>query len=216
MAAGFLALVLPLAVASPGSVVLVPMIVAGLVVTCSWAAFLAAAVGLLVGAPHGVAIAAWVGLGGFAVLLALGWRSGHRWLAGWTTRGDTLDTAWARWRMWGVLWAIWRRWPVWLVGRGFGRTPGDLAYSGSLWPERGWHRAGHAHNELVEWVYETGVPGLVAVGFLAWAVVPRMAWGDPWSGLIAAGAVLMLGTYAARVVPVGGTWWIACALVAGR
>lgn len=224
MCAGFLALVLPLAwlVPSPWRWLLVAAIATGLWLTSSWLAWLAVmnALALLLPAVAwpilGLELAACM-LGVFGIWT---WRRRPEWyialtapLERWTLRGRSLDSVVQRLDVWCAYLRVWRRWPNWLFGRGDGSSHDE-----SVQVQAGvQHRMiGYPHNEIVSLAYEHGVFGLLALGLFAWRVVPALQAGDPWSAVVVAGAVLMLGMHTAHIAPLGGTWWLAAAMVAGR
>jgi hypothetical protein len=230
MCAGFLALTLPLAwlAPSPWRWVLVALICVGLWLTSSWLAWLAVlnAIALLI--PQ----TAWVILGVEATGCVLGvvgllawrrWRPGsalESWywtltepLERWTSRGRSLDSVIQRLEVWAAYIRIWRCWPNWLLGRGDGSSFHEsVEVQGSL----ARRMVGYPHNEIVSLAYEHGVFGLAALALFAWRMIPMLHAGDPWSATVVAGSVLMLGMHTAHIAPLGGTWWLAAAMVAGR
>jgi hypothetical protein len=224
MCAGFLALTLPLAwlVPAPWFWPLVALLALGLWLTSSWLAWLAtlAALAALIPAlrlPF-LALGAVVAVGGSVALWAwyraptcyrlLTWP-----LERWTLRGASLDSVVQRLEVWGAYGRTWRRWPNWLLGRGDGSSHDE-----SVQVQAGVRHkmVGYPHNEIVSLAYEHGVFGLAALGLFAWRLVPALQAGDPWSAVVIAGAVLMLGMHTAHIAPLGGTWWLAAAMVAGR
>lgn len=82
----------------------------------------------------------------------------------------------------------------------------------------------HAHNDYLEWLMETGVPGLALLAcFLAWyARQSRLAWSNPDAGTaraasIAIAAVLLhsLVDYPIRTAAIAALFALCCALLAG-
>ena len=224
MCAGFLALVLPLCwlIPPPWRWGLVAVLALGLWLTSSWLAWLAT-LGALVALMPTLRLSL-LGLGAFAVLggcAALwAWYRAPAWyrlltapVERWTLRGASLDSVVQRLEVWWAYGRVWRRWPNWLLGRGDGSSHHEaVEVQGTLTHKM----VGYPHNEIVSLAYEHGVFGLAALGLFAWRVVPALHAGDPWSATVIAGGVLMLGMHTARIAPLGGTWWLAAAMVAGR
>lgn len=216
LAAAFLALVYPLALLLPPWAALLSLgaLTLGLWCAWSWTALLAAGIGLAVAVPWaGPGVLAGAALVVGTVLLAV-WRerSGavcSTWLDRWTSRGDSRDSLRIRWRSVVARWRLWRQWPWWLVGRGPGAAQADAIRAEAAW--RLPIILGPIHNDLVEWVYDHGLPGLFAACWFGLRVAPGLHVGDPWTAAILAGLVLACGTYALQVPSIGLPWWIALA-----
>jgi hypothetical protein len=205
--AGLLALAWPWALAWHWGWALA--LVPGLLATSSWLAWLGVGAASVVLWPW----LAWpvAGLVGLAVLdVATSWRPrGARGrvslLERWTTRGDSLDTLWARARVTVTLLRAMPRW-----GAGLRQTDEYLLrqtglvtqYARAQGSPLAWMQ-GHAHNDVVEWCFETGWPGVVAVAVL----VVELAWGwrlgSPLSACLVVVGLLSVGTFAWRVAPLG-------------
>ena len=65
---------------------------------------------------------------------------------------------------------------------------------------------GPARNELVQVVYEWGMPGLLVCGFLGWRLVSTLRVGDPLSAALVTGLMLACGTSVLRT-RWGLPWW---------
>ena len=208
----FLALCLPLALATHWSVALILGV--GLVLSCSWVAWVASALalawlypwtGLLSGAAAlGVAILAWPS-----------WTMDRsqpgrdvwidRQLSRLVVRGVGLDGVRARSIAWlGLMGSLtWR-------GHGPGSTSTALMHGNIRAKLAGIH-GGHAHNDVLEYLYDYGALGACVVGVAAWRILPSLRLGDPVSASVLAGLVLMQGTYLLRVPTTGAPW---CCLAA--
>src|SRR3990167_150803 len=224
MCAGFLALVLPLCwlIPAPWRWLLVALLGLGLWLTSSWLAWLAT-----LGALPALIPALWLPFLGLALLAVLGgcaalwaWSRAPGWyhllmrpIERWTLRGASLDSVVQRLEVWRAYGRVWRRWPNWLLGRGDGSSHEEAVQVQAGVQHR---MVGYPHNEIVSLAYEHGLFGLAALGLFAWRVVPALHAGDPWSAMVIAGGVLMLGMHTAHIAPLGGTWWLAAAMVAGR
>ena len=128
-----------------------------------------------------------------------------------TTRGDTFDTLRARWAVNRQLLGAMARGRVWFTGAGLGVTADHLLRWKPIQPpETPWIH-GASHNDVLEWCYETGAIGWLALLAIAWQVVPTLRLGDPLSAGILAGALCALGTYPMRIPPVAVIWWALCA-----
>jgi len=205
--AALLAVVLPYAltwswVASVG-------VLAGLAVTSSRAALLGVVAGVALLWP-----VAGVGLAALALALALDVVRGHvlgppAGLLEWFThRGQTHASIAGRWHVWRALWEAW----PWLRGAGFGAAGRQLGVWGhAREPGTPWIQGGNVHNEPVEWAYETGLLGVVALGLIAWEIGPTLRIGDPVSAAIVSGAVVSLATPFLRVFPVAVVYWLTLA-----
>lgn len=208
LAGSYLAVLLPLAVATHWSLAVVLGI--GLAVSCSWVAWIGAAVGLAWLLPWTalLTVAAGIAIAGLCWPL---WRANRleglaggrdvwidRWLG---VRGVSLDGLRARLVAWigltkGLTWR----------GHGPGATAQALmglhVRSGGI----GIH-GGHAHNEPLEYVYDYGGLGALAVGWACWRIAPGLRLGDPLSAAVVAGAVTLLGTAMLRSPATGVPWW---------
>jgi len=207
LAGSYLAVLFPLAVSTHWGLAVVLGI--GLAVSCSWVAWIGAAVGLAWLLPWTalLTVAAGIVLAGLCWPL---WRANRleglggrdvwidRWLG---VRGVSLDGLRARLVAWigltkGLTWR----------GHGPGATAQALmglhVRSGGI----GIH-GGHAHNEPLEYVYDYGGLGALAVGWACWRIAPGLRLGDPLSAAVVAGAVTLLGTAILRSPATGVPWW---------
>ena len=223
--AAYLALALPLCwlAPTPWRWALVAALTVGLWLTSSWLAWLATGTALAVLLPG--ARLPILGLEALALLVGVlalwSWAQAPAWyfwvmrrtLDRWTVRGSSLDSVVQRFAVWAAYGRAWRRWPNWLLGRGDGSALEEAVVVQAGIRER---MIGYPHNELVTLAYEHGCFGLLAVALFAWRVAPALQAGDPWSATVVAGGVLMLGMHAGHIAPVGGPWWLAAAMVAGR
>src|SRR3990167_7214102 len=219
-----LALVLPICwlIPAPWRWLLVALLGLGLWLPSSWLAWLAT-----LGALPALIPALWLPFLGLALLAVLGgcaalwaWSRAPglyhllmRPIERWTLRGASLDSVVQRLEVWRAYGRVWRRWPNWLLGRGDGSSHEEAVQVQAGVQHR---MVGYPHNEIVSLAYEHGLFGLAALGLFAWRVVPALHAGDPWSAMVIAGGVLMLGMHTAHIAPLGGTWWLAAAMVAGR
>jgi hypothetical protein len=168
---------------------------AGLALTSSWLAFLAAGAALCVLTP-----ALTLPLTLLALLGAFAAR--RRWLT-WTPRDNSFKSVAARWNVVGMTWQLWRE-GLWRWGTGPDSFTDDArryrARTGLIVP------AGDAHNEVLQMAYEYGLLGVVTCLLLVWRVAPYLTLHDPWSAAWVAGGIIALGSYPARHVPLGITW----------
>ena len=192
----YCAMVVPFALTDGWEAFALPFLLVGLAITSSWLAGLALLGGLAVFEPWTIP-----GLAALVGLAIVTYRTKHLERL---PRGDTLDTVWQRLDTWRLLVHHGRRWPLWLVGRG----PYNVIYDIMRWDSR--YKAslihGHAHNEPLEFVYEYGVCGALALAAFVWRVAPSLKFGDPWTAAAVIGGVTLLGSIGTRVVPFGVTW----------
>jgi O-antigen ligase/polysaccharide polymerase Wzy-like membrane protein len=215
----YLALVFPLAFLfpSPARWLLAAGLLAAQVLPASWLGLLAMTVAACVLAPKA---ALWLLLGlGASTLFVLGswkWKIAARtrdsWIDQVTTRGGSLDSVIVRLQHWQRLWLVWRQWPAWLTGRGIGRGLRDTlrVQVGIGDPIQ----KGHAHNDWIEFAYEHGLMGILAIALLMHRISTGLQWEDPWSASAVAGAVIASGTYSTRLAPLAAPWWCVLAWTA--
>lgn len=177
----------------------------GLALTSSWLAYLAVLAGLAVLVPRTLYVTIPL------LVFCAGVIAFTRWFE-YTPRGDTTDSIRQRLLTWRYAWAHLRQYPTWLVGRG----PYTSVYDLLRWCARYRQELvyGHFHCEPLEFVYEWGVPGALALIAFAVRVVPHLQVGDPWSAAIVTGAALACGTLFCRCAPLGATWLAMCSIVA--
>ena len=169
------AMVAPLA---PGW--LLPWLALGVGLSWSYLAMAALLVGLLVRWPaHRLCLVTVGALGAWLVLQ-------HR-LFVTATVAARLDL----WRLGG---ADLLAWPAWLVGHGPGSWASRMALAACPCPPA--EVFVQAHNEIVQWVYETGAVGAALLAGWGWSLWPRLRAMPPmWQGAFVALAVLSLGLH---------------------
>jgi len=193
------ALVMPLC---PPELVAIPL--ATIVVSSTWTGAVAGAAGWLVAfptvIPPGVLLAAVAALG----------------VAVWSVRGMPRDSLGQRWAIWRV--AAWWWWTRGWSARAFG-----LGYDSFSRASAWWHMQQvtpqifkQAHNDWLQHVFEYGALGALAVGLWLGRLGAGMAWGDPWSGVLVAGALCALVQFPCRVPAAGLTLLTAAAIVGAR
>lgn len=210
VAACFFALLLPFA---PWWALPIPIL--GLLITSSWAAWLAAFCATIVLVPVPALFAG----GGSVILGAAGWLLGglygNRRLLEYTPRGDSLDSLWQRLRVNKLLVYAWTN-PAWWP---FGMGPRSMEKQIIRWASKIGPSAlplGQPHTDVLHMAYEYGPCGITAMILLAGKVIPRLHFGDMWSACIVAGVVLAVASIPFRVPSVGLIWLAAVAHVAGR
>lgn len=179
--AAFLAMVTPLA-----PVVLLPVFAIGLILTHSFLAIVAACAGLL-----------------------LRWPDHRRWL--WLACGIAIPLAWmghiAPWATWHARWEVWMAALSILTVKGWllGVGPGQwlIAYQyfavSHQTAVEGYFAA--AHNDLLQLLFESGLPALGLLGGWAWA--HRGLWRTAWGGSALAVLLLSLGFFPWHLVTTG-------------
>lgn len=212
-----LALVLPFAWSVHWSLGL--LLFASILGISCWTGILAALVGITVLRPELLAVTTMLLLLGLALVVPKAWkpeRYVHIWIDRFTPRGGSLDSLRLRWRSWGVLLGAMRHWPwrVWLTGRGWTGPNRDLLRAHALQLVPG--AMGTSHNDVLDVVYTSGLPGLLLLGLLGWRLAPALMLGDPWSATVCAGLVVACGSSALRYPSVGLVWWLSAALLTGR
>ncbi len=194
----YLGMLVPLAfyASSPWSWLLIASYAPGIFLARSSMGYAAAAVGLWVAQPS-----LWP-LGG--AVLALG--ALHRFVKrngpGKVKQRLLFDSWRARSHVWLI--ALWKtqQWPFWLVGHG-----GD-----SFWEDgRTWiynHKLSEeykeAHNDYVEFLYEYGLLGVVAMVWYAYSIHSGLHLSDPATGALAGMLVASVGNFPVRVAPIVG------------
>lgn len=210
MAGAFFALLLPFA---PWWWAL-PVSLLGLAITSSWAAVLAAAVAVFFLAPGYDTVV--VLIVAPVAMLVLSRASLGRWrLLEWTPRGDSLDSLRQRWRVMGLLLRSFLRPAFWPWGYG----PRTMEKQIIRWASKHGVEAiplGHPHIDLLQFVYEYGLPGVATMAITAALVLPKLAFGDPWSAAWVAGLVLASATIPFRVASTGLLWLTVTAHLVSR
>jgi hypothetical protein len=130
-----------------------------------------------------------------------------RWLSHYIVRGIGLDGLRARTIAWlGLVTGMtWR-------GHGPGGTSHALMHGNIRAGLVGIH-GGHAHNDLLEYLYDYGLLGGCVVLLAVWRIAPHLRVGDPVSAAILAGLVLMQGTYVLQSPSTGAPWALLTAWV---
>ena len=179
----------------------------GLVLARSSVGYAAAGVGLMWVQPG-----LWpVALGGLLVGVA------HRfikWNGGRVRPRLLSDAVRARFTVWSV--ALWKTqaWPFWLVGHG-----GDSFHEdGRTWIHN--HKLSEeykeAHNDYVEFLYEYGLLGVVALVWYGYSLASGLRVSDPMTGVLVALGVASLGNFPVRVAPIVGLLALALIVIHGR
>ena len=125
--------------------------------------------------------------------------------------GDSLR---ARTKVWGTALGKVTRWPYCLIGYGGdsfhvdGRT---WIYNNKLTEEYQ-----EAHNDYVEFVYEYGLLGVVAVVWYTASIWAGFSLRDPVTGALVAMLVASLGNFPVRVAPIVGLAALCLIIVTGR
>lgn len=166
-----------------------PVLAVGLLVTCSWTAFLALGVVALWMIPSH---APFVVVPILAAALLRAWNPTIRGvrLWEWTPRGDSLDAVTERLTMSRLLlWGWWTGQHRWL-----GLGPGTAERAGQQWGSRCRVTlpVGEAHNDPLQALYEYGLVGAVAMIAFVVPILLQLRLGDPWSAAWVAGAVISL------------------------
>ena len=137
-----------------------------------------------------------------------------KWNGGQVKQRILSDSLGARGKVWmTALWKV-RRWPFCLVGYG-----GDsFHHDGRTWIYN--HKLSEeykeAHNDYVEFVYEYGLLGVIAIVWYVASLWPGFSLGDPVTGVLVAMAVASLGNFPVRVAPIVGLAALALIIITGR
>ncbi len=114
-----------------------------------------------------------------------------------------LGDAWrTRLTVWTV--CLWKTqcWPFWLIGHGadsFHEDGRTWIYNHKLSEEYK-----EAHNDYVEFLYEYGLLGVVALVWYGYSLAPGLRMSDPVTGALVAMGVASLGNFPVRVAPIIG------------
>lgn len=107
---------------------------------------------------------------------------------------DETSASYAKWRLWGDALTIFTKYPV------TGTGPGTFVRSNILYKTAGGEStAWHAENDVLQWLSETGLWGLIVLGggvVMLWRKVGRWFWSPQWK---TAEPELMLGALAGLV-----------------
>lgn len=109
-----------------------------------------------------------------------------------------VDSIESRKRIWWQ--TVWRlaSWPMWLVGYG------PVSWYGRRWTTTG--KVGEVydecHNDYLQFAYEHGLVGVMAVAWLLWRAADGFRWGDPVTGSALAFAVAMTVNFPVQTAPV--------------
>ena len=103
---------------------------------------------------------------------------------------------------------------AWLWGHG----AGSFDLHGRTWNREAGLREVYreAHNDYLEFYYEHGVVGALAIGWLVMAFWPGVAWQDPATGCLIAFAVAMLANFPCRVVTLAALPILALTMILQR
>lgn len=213
----FLALLSPLALTLPvpWGWVLAGYYGIGIVLTKSSVASVAAGAGLLWTAPTlwpviGAGTVVGIGLRAFKFKWNLVWEANnrkHRRLIYMKLR-HVVDSLEARKRVWLLTLKRGSEWPAWLVGYG----PGAFKEHGPRWTALLQRRMAdlykECHNDYLEFWYEHGLVGIVAVGWLFWRYRDGLSLGDPVTGGFVALGMTMLANFPLKVAPNVAVAWL--------
>jgi len=191
----YLGMLIPLGFVTGYGWVLAALYLPGLILARSSVGYAAASAGLMWVQPQLWPVAVF-GLIAGVLHRFVKWNSGHvkaRLL------NDAVRTRLTVWRV-----ALWKTqvWPYWLIGHG-----GDSFHEdGRTWIYN--HKLSEeykeAHNDYVEFLYEYGVLGVVALVWYAWSVSSGLSLGDPYTGCVLAMLIASLGNFPVRVAPIVG------------
>ncbi len=158
-----------------------PVLLVGLVVTNTYLALAAGALGLWVTYPY---IGPWLGVVALLGIWPLYW---------W--RGNPVDSLRGRLEVWRLCAAVmWHTsWQEKLVGCG----PGSFPAVARWWVARKWTGQAYiqAHSDLVQVVFEYGLIGLLAVALWLARVGQYAQWGDPLTGAFVAMLVMAVAAF---------------------
>jgi len=191
----YLGMLVPLAFATDWAWWLVAAYLPGLVLARSSVGYAAAAVGFLCVQPHMWPFAL-AGVGAGLLHRFVKWNGGK-------VKQRLLFDSWsARAHVWLIcLWKV-QRWPFWLIGHGadsFHEDGRKWIYNHKLHEQYK-----EAHNDYVEFLYEYGLLGVVALVWYAYGVRAGVHLGDPATGALAGMAVASVGNFPVRVAPIVG------------
>lgn len=104
--------------------------------------------------------------------------------------------------VWQATWRHCWRWPTWLIGAG----PGAFQLDGRRWTfVEGFREVyNEAHNDYLEFLYEHGVIGMLALAWWVWRVSDGFHWQDPLTASAGAFGVEMLANFPAKVMALAG------------
>ena len=137
------------------------------------------------------------------------------WLLEHTPRGSSLDSFWQRVRVTKLLLRSFCRREWWPFGYG----PRSMEIRIIRWASRHGVESiplGHVHNDLLQFVYQYGLCGVATLVLTAALVLPKLAWGDPWSAAWVAGVVLATATIPMHNVSTGLIWLTTTAYLINR
>jgi hypothetical protein len=137
-----------------------------------------------------------------------------KWNEGHVKQRILSDALRARWTVWCVcLWKA-QRWPFWLIGHGgdsFHEDGRTWIYNHKLTEEYK-----EAHNDYVEFLYEYGVLGVVALVWYGYTIAPGVRLSDPFTGALIAMLVASLGNFPVRVASIVGLAALCLIVIHGR
>ena len=203
----YLGMLVPLAFWTPYPWVFITLYLPGLVLARSSVGYAAAAAGFVWVQPQ------------FWPLAALGLALGgmHRfvkWNGGQVKQRIFADSWRARFNVWCAALGKTRRFPFYLIGYGADSFHED----GRTWIYN--HRLDaeykEAHNDYVEFLYEYGLLGVVAVVWYLYSIAAGMHLSDPVTGLLVAAGVASLGNFPVRVAPIVGLMLLAFIIIHQR
>ena len=122
------------------------------------------------------------------------------------------------WRARAHVWliALWKtqEWPFWLIGHGadsFWEDGKTWIYNHKLSEEYK-----EAHNDYVEFLYEYGLLGVVAMVWYGYSIAAGLSLRDPMTGTLVAMLVASLGNFPVRVAPIVGLAGLCLIVIHGR
>ena len=124
------------------------------------------------------------------------------------------DAIRTRLTVWSVcLWKA-QRSPFWLIGHGADSFHED----GRTWiyNHRLTEEYKEAHNDYIEFLYEYGLLGVVALVWYGYSILPGLRLSDPYTGAVIAMLVASFGNFPVRVAPVIGLAAFCLIVIHGR
>ena len=137
------------------------------------------------------------------------------WLLEHTPRGSSLDSFWQRVRVTKLLLRSFCR-REWFP---FGYGPRTMEKQIIRWASKvgvSEIPLGHVHDDVLQFAYQFGLPGVASMVIIAAMVFPKLAWGDPWSAAWVAGVVLATATIPLHNPSTGLLWLAVTAHLVGR
>src|SRR3989304_1964874 len=124
-------------------------------------------------------------------------------LASASAKKQILNTIKSRKQIWLLTLAYTLKWPHWLIGRGFNSFNKHAIKWVSMYGVKEGFM--HAHNDGVQFFFEYGLLGLVALGLFTWKLSFSMAFGHSLTGSVAALLTVSMFTFPHHIGPVAVT-----------